>query len=437
MNTKKTQKTEWNEGGYALLKEITGVGDAFLLRSTDYYDRGTSGKRTALRWAGLAACLALALTAFLLVQTKTQIGKQGQPGDTEPGVIPKETSEPGQTEPAQPESAQPESAQPEPAQPEPAQPESGWDIPDYRSESTLHAERFLEILKRDGFFVNGQNDKTYNADGIVRVRNITPESVSSKNADVELFFVEEGYHCFLMTGGKLYRCDAVGGFLRRVDLWDSNGDGTDDLLLFQDTFGSGIAYAGIRAFDLKTGMMTRLIAVDMLEEPAIGMKVRDGRAYLDGEELRAVGTDFQCGEFLPASVNGLKLPDAADLPGLKTAWSECHPEAPLQFLSDGRFAPPVYYYGRFGDGTGKDCAVLFLPTGQDVRTTLTVGGFRFTCEHSFVMEVYRDGTLMSVQEAYDAGYLDRADLRTLKKRHDLAMDGKIDTTDYPPDSPLC
>ena len=421
MNTKKTQKTEWNEGGYALLKEITGVGDALLLRSTDYYDRGTSGKRTALRWAGLAACLALALTAFLLVQTKTQIGKQGQPDDTEPGVIPKETSEPGQTEPGQPESAQPE---------------SGLDIPDYRSESTLHAERFLEILKRDGFFVNGQNNKTYNADGIVRVRNITPESVSSKNADVELFYVEEGHHCFLMTGGKLYLCDTFGGYNCRVDLWDSNGDGTDDLLLFQDTFGSGIAYAGIRAFDLKTGMMTRLIAVDTLEEPAIGMKVRDGRAYLDGEELRAVGTDFQCGEFLPASVNGLKLPDAADLSGLKTAWSERHPEAPLQFLSDGRFAS-VYYYGRFGDGTGKDCAVLFLPTGQDVRSTLTVEGFRFTCEHSFVMEVYRDGTLMSVQEAYDAGYLDLADLRTLKKRHDLAMDGKIDTTDYPPDSPLC
>ena len=86
-----------------------------------------------------------------------------------------------------------------------------WDepsyTPDYNSTSTLRSDVFLEKLKKDGYHRGDEIDKNYNTDNITGIFNITPQAILEENPNLELFYVKDGYHCFMMYKGEMFRYD--------------------------------------------------------------------------------------------------------------------------------------------------------------------------------------------------------------------------------------
>ena len=74
--------------------------------------------------------------------------------------------------------------------------------PNYDSQNSFNSILFMDILKRDGYYRNGEIDRNYNTDNISCVVNITPESITDEKNDIALFLVKDGYHCFLMKDQK-------------------------------------------------------------------------------------------------------------------------------------------------------------------------------------------------------------------------------------------
>lgn|GEM_PF-4268135 len=50
---------------------------------------------------------------------------------------------------------------------------------------------YFNILKSDGYYRNGKVDKNYNTDGITRIVNITPKSISDEALNIDVFFCEQ------------------------------------------------------------------------------------------------------------------------------------------------------------------------------------------------------------------------------------------------------
>ncbi|MBQ2118554.1 MAG: hypothetical protein II192_05815 [Clostridia bacterium] len=168
-------------------------------------------------------------------------------------------------------------------------------IPDYSSASTLHADVFLEKLKRDGYHDGGKIKKDYNTNNIKRIRNITPPAVLEENPDLELFFTEDGYHCFLMVRGEIYRYDTVGGSHHLLVLWDYDGNGTKDLVSYH-SWGSGVSYLSVTVTDLTTMEELPVITRMILREPAFRFTYNGESVFIDGKELTFSDGAFHCGD---------------------------------------------------------------------------------------------------------------------------------------------
>ena len=169
--------------------------------------------------------------------------------------------------------------------------------PDYASTNTAHADAFLKVLKRDGYYTDGKLDKNYNTDGISSVVNITPKSISDETSDIEIFLIKDAGHCFLMTGGVIYRYETFGGYHHMLCLWDYDGNGTKDLISY-DSFGSGIPYLGVSIFDMTRMEAVNVITRNLLSEPEFSFEYTDGKIYLDGEELTYSNGSFRCGKVI-------------------------------------------------------------------------------------------------------------------------------------------
>lgn len=168
-------------------------------------------------------------------------------------------------------------------------------IPDYHSANRLHCEEFLEILKRDGYYRDGEMDHNYNTDNIIDIINITPKSISDERPDVEVFYLSN-QHCFLMVNHTIYRYDTFGGYHQQLCLWDYDGNGTKDLVSYY-TWGSGLSYLSVGILDLTSMESIEVITRMTLSEPEFSFECKDGVIYIDGEELTYSDGDFHCDSF--------------------------------------------------------------------------------------------------------------------------------------------
>ncbi len=182
---------------------------------------------------------------------------------------------------------------------ESAQSEESYFIPDYHSTNRLHSDEFLEILKRDGYYRDGEMDRNYNTDGITDIINITPDSISNERSDVEVFYLSN-QHCFLMVNHTIYRYDTFGGYHQQLCLWDYDGNGTKDLVSYY-TCGSGLSYLGVGILDLTSMENIEVITRMILSEPAFSFECKNGVIYIDGAELIYSNGKFHCNAFTTGS----------------------------------------------------------------------------------------------------------------------------------------
>ena len=174
-----------------------------------------------------------------------------------------------------------------------------WDeqkyTPDYDSTSTHHADVFLEKLKKDGYHRGDEIDKNYNTDNITGIFNITPQAILEENPDLELFCVKDGYHCFMMYKGEIYRYDTFGGYHHRLVLWDYDGNGVKDLVSYC-SYGSGVSYLSVGITDLTTMKAQQVITRGVLWEPGFSFAFDGENIYIDGKKLTFSNGEFHCDE---------------------------------------------------------------------------------------------------------------------------------------------
>ena len=190
-----------------------------------------------------------------------------------------------------------------------------WDearyTPDYNSTSTLHADTFLENLKKDGYHQDGEIRKDYAVENIKGVFNITPAGISEEDPDLEIFLVKDGYHCFMTYKGEIYRYDTFGGYHHRLVLWDYDGNGVKDLVSYHSS-GSGVSYLSVDVTDLATMQTLPVLSRGILWEPGFSFAFDGEYVYLDGEKLTYSDGAFHCKTELLSSknvVNVLPLPE--------------------------------------------------------------------------------------------------------------------------------
>ena len=171
----------------------------------------------------------------------------------------------------------------------------GYCVPNYGSTNELHCDKFLKILKRDGYIRGGEKDYNYNTDNITQIVNITPKSISDETSDIEVFWVSDA-HCFLMVNHTIYRYDTIGGCHHQLCLWDYDRNGTKDLVSY-NTSGSGVSYMSVDVFDLTSFERIQVISRMMLNEPGFSFECKNGAIYIDGEELTYSNGSFHCNSF--------------------------------------------------------------------------------------------------------------------------------------------
>ena len=171
----------------------------------------------------------------------------------------------------------------------------GYCVPNYGSTNELHCDKFLKILKRDGYIRGGEKDYNYNTDNITRTVNITPKSISDETSDIEVFWVSDA-HCFLMVNHTIYRYDTFGGYHHQLCLWDYDNNGTKDLVSY-NTSGSGLSYMSVDIFDLTSFEGIQVIRRMILNEPEFSFECKNGVVYIDGEELTYSNGSFHCNSF--------------------------------------------------------------------------------------------------------------------------------------------
>lgn len=169
--------------------------------------------------------------------------------------------------------------------------------PNYDSQNSFNSVLFMDILKCDGYYRNGEIDRNYNTDNISCVVNITPESITDEKNDIALFLVKDGYHCFLMKDQKIYRYDTTGGYHLQLCLWDYDGNGTKDLVSYH-SFGSGIPYLGVSILDLSSMENLSVITRNLLSSGGFSFEFKNGIVYIDGEELTYSDGQFHCNSFM-------------------------------------------------------------------------------------------------------------------------------------------
>jgi hypothetical protein len=171
----------------------------------------------------------------------------------------------------------------------------GYCVPNYGSTNELNCDKFLKILKRDGYIRGGEKDYNYNTDNITRIVNITPKSISDETSDIEVFWVSDA-HCFLMVDHTIYRYDTFGGFHHQLCLWDYDRNGTKDLVSY-NTSGSGVSYMSVDVFDLTSFERIQAVTRMIMVQQGFSFECKNGTIYIDGKELTYSNGSFHCDSF--------------------------------------------------------------------------------------------------------------------------------------------
>ncbi len=166
--------------------------------------------------------------------------------------------------------------------------------PDYNSTSTLHADVFLEKLKNEGYHTKDGMDTNNNVDNIKAVYNITPAAILTEEPDLELFYVKDGDHCFMMYKGEIYRYETFGGYHHRLALWDYDDNGVKDLVSYY-SWGSGILRFSVSVTDLTTMKGHTIITRDAFGT-GFSFDFDGENVYIDGEILTYSDGEFHCGD---------------------------------------------------------------------------------------------------------------------------------------------
>lgn len=153
-------------------------------------------------------------------------------------------------------------------------------------------ELFIKTLKTDGYIQsNGKINHDYNVDGISEVINGTPKDISDEIPNLEIFYISDSWHCFLMYNKKIYRFDSFGGYHQKLCPWDYDGNGKKDLVYFH-SYGSGIPYLGLDILDLTAMKNVKVLHRNLLDEKEFSFDYKDGVVFIDGQELTYDGKIF-------------------------------------------------------------------------------------------------------------------------------------------------
>ena len=128
-----------------------------------------------------------------------------------------------------------------------------------------------------------------------------------------------------------------------------------------------------------------------------------------------IGVAIYSANYLNPDVNNL---DPAKLSSVKEAYLQ---EKQADGHADNTTLDDVYiveYYGTY-----RECVVVMLTDRNTWYTCMieeeTVAGITIVYSDSNKIKVYKDGSLYSLQEAYDAGYLTKANIKRIKNIHNF------------------
>lgn len=151
---------------------------------------------------------------------------------------------------------------------------------------------FLKILKTDGYIQgDGITRHDYNVAGINEVINGTPKNISDEISNLEIFYIADSWHCFLMYNEKIYRFETFGGYHLELCLWDYDGNGKKDLVDFH-SYGSGIPYLGVDIIDLTTMKYIEVLHRNLLDEKEFSFDYKEDIIFIDGQKLTYDGERF-------------------------------------------------------------------------------------------------------------------------------------------------
>ncbi len=155
-----------------------------------------------------------------------------------------------------------------------------------------NCDLFVKTLASDGYTQwDGKINHDYNVSGISDVRNCTPKNISDEISNLEIFYIADSCHCFLMYNKKIYRFDSFGGQHLELCLWDYDGNGKKDLVDFH-SYGSGIPYLGVDIIDLTTMEYIEVLHRNLSDEKEFSFEYKDGVVFIDGQKLKYDGEGF-------------------------------------------------------------------------------------------------------------------------------------------------
>ena len=83
---------------------------------------------------------------------------------------------------------------------------------------------------------------------------------------------------------------------------------------------------------------------------------------------------------------------------------------PLVWEEDNGY--PARYYGTYGD-----CVVLFQGTPMQTIETKHIAGYEFSHTTQFILDVYHEGELLPLSDAYSKGYVTEEQVAEIHQRH--------------------
>lgn len=152
------------------------------------------------------------------------------------------------------------------------------------------------------------------------------------------------------------------------------------------------------AFD--SGLLTR-------EEIYIISELHRDRLFIE-MNMDWSGNQFDNAKYAVSSMLDVQKEVIAEF--LNKDMSEVQWIDPMDFdsiLTDG-----IRCYGHFGKGS-----FIFIPTESETETTKEILGFTFTHPTSFEMYFVHRDTVMSLEDAYDAGYFDLNTIAAVEHNH--------------------
>ena len=172
------------------------------------------------------------------------------------------------------------------------------------TQKTLNIQAFHDSLQNNGYWINGENKKTYNTPELSNIINVTPQSVKEVNPDID-YYCLSGIHCFLYYKDVVYRFDP--GSVLCMFMWDYDDNGVADVFTYSHS-GSGRLFHNVAFFDMTTLTINNVFIKDITDEYDFDggnfiPSVKDGHLNIDSAVLsyNKETQEFTCGDlFTPA-----------------------------------------------------------------------------------------------------------------------------------------